>query len=150
MAFLIMFVCLFVCVSARPLGNDPDRYLAISCRDDMIWATPSNICREYLDSSSAPTQNPGSLPTISTTQLPTLPVLVVRSAQMADWLKAFLGICSGLLTLYSSAVSYFGFIQKLGLRRSLTFGLCGSRSEVLDAASLPIQISEAVQSDTAL
>ena len=150
MAFLIMFVCLFVCVSARPLGNDPDRYLAISCRDDLIWATPSDICRDYLDPSSTPTQNPGSLPTISTTQFPTLPILVVRSAQMADWLKAFLGICSGLLTLYSSAVSYFGFIQKLGLRRSLTFGLCGSRSEVLDAVSLPIQISDTVQSDTAL
>ena len=146
-----MFICLIVCVSARPIGNDPDRYLAISCRDDIMWATPSDVCRDYLDSFSTPTQSPGSLPPISTTpQIPKLPVLVVRSAQMADWLKAFLGICSGLLTLYSSAVSYFGFIQKLGFRRSLTFGLCGSRSEGLDAVSLPIQISDTVQSDTAL
>ena len=149
-----MFVCLFVCVSARPISNDPDSYLALSCREDPMWATPSDVCREYFDSlrTPTPTQTPGSSSLISTTPIiPTLPVLVVRSAQMAGWLKAFLGICSGLITLYSSAVSYFGFVQKLGFWRSLTFGLCGSRSEgLVDAVSLPIQISDTVQSDTAL
>ena len=149
-----MFVCMVVCVSARPITNDPDRFLAISCKQDIMWATPSDICRDFLDSlrTPTPTQNPGSSSLLSTTPLiPTLPVLLVRSAQMADWLKTFLGICSGLITIYSSVVSYLGFVRKLGFRRSLTFGLCGSGSEgLVDAVSLPVQISETVHSDTAL
>ena len=112
-----MFVCMVVCVSARPITNDPDRFLAISCKQDIMWATPSDICRDFLDSlrTPTPTQNPGSSSLLSTTPLiPTLPVLLVRSAQMADWLKTFLGICSGLITIYSSVVSYLGFVRKIG------------------------------------
>ena len=152
MALMISFVCLsvFACASARPIfGNDPDAYLAIKCQADPMWATPSQICRDYLAEFTTPTPHPGTstlgpLSPVPLTLVPTLPSLVVKSAVLADWAKAILSICSGLTAIYTSVVSYLRFVKKYGLRRAASLGLCGpSQGEDVDASSVPVQISEA-------
>ena len=77
---------------------------------------------------------------------PTLPILIEKTATIAVWAKALLGILSSIITIYSALVSYFRFKLHMGNRSALSLGICrgpNSRDSADIANDLPIPLNAA-------
>ena len=121
---VLFFVCLFVSVSGRPIDIDlspiKDEFLSLSCHEEPFLKTVSPICRAYMDGLTSTTANPSNF-TISF--IPKLPEIVAKTAHVAGWLKAIIGIISSLITIWTAVAAFLKYCKGKGLLESVTFGL---------------------------
>ena len=169
-AFIIFLLFLATSSRAIKLPSQDDEFLKIKCGQRPLFATLSPICRAFLAQKSRPT-DPQNLTVTMTTQssnnatqnstalvftpdmmpqnssaTPTLPILIEKTATIAVWAKALLGILSSIITIYSALVSYFRFKLHMGNRSALSLGIChgpNSRDSADIANDLPIPLNAA-------
>ena len=143
MSLIVLVVCLSAVVSARPIfsPDDDQEFLRLTCEETPFLATISPECRLFF--SQMETVQPPTTPSNQSALVPTVPALVLQTANLASWAKAVLGVISFIVTAYSSAVTYIKYTRKVGVRRALVLDLCGAESIDLDAHSHPVQVDPA-------
>ena len=139
---VLFFICLFVSVSGRPIDIDlspiEDEFLAWSCHEEPFLKTVSPLCQAYMDGLISNTANPSNF-TISI--VPKLPKIVAKTAHVAGWLKAIIGIISSLITIWTAVAAFLKYFKGKGLLESISFGLLrGQEGKVKIDHSKPIEL----------
>ena len=150
----MIFIILFFIIDSS-FGHIFDRkkedILSIECGRKTLFGYRSSLCSRIVAENSTLHNSSSNLIVNLTTPLspkfrvpkilknmsanPTIPKIAKGAYSLAKWAKILIGTLVAILSIYSSVVTILKFRRNFGLRRALSLGLFGPKSE--QRADLP-------------